>query len=244
MTYHIASVSWGKDSLAMLIRLIDERKPLDEVVFFDTGLEFEAIYKIRDEYRELLQACGIKYTELRPKDPMWWTMFCRPVNEKKSQKKPNPINIAFKRAGMLPDGIHYGYGWCGGSCRWGTSEKIRTLDRYAKSKGAMVYVGLAADEQHRIEKEHKPYKLYPLSDWGMTEQDCLAYCREHGESWDQEGIDLYDILDRVSCWCCRNKNQTELKAIHDHLPDTWRRLCALEDVLGQMKTKPLEEIGD
>ena len=54
---------------------------------------------------------------------------------------------------------------------------------------------------------------------------------------------LYDILDHVSCWCCRNKNQRELKAIHDSLPAYWQRLKALESRLGQMKTKSLDEIG-
>lgn len=43
MAYYMASVSWGKDSLAMLLRLIYENKPLNEVVFFDTGMEFQAI---------------------------------------------------------------------------------------------------------------------------------------------------------------------------------------------------------
>lgn len=56
-------------------------------------------------------------------------------------------------------------------------------------------------------------------------------------------IRLYDVLDRVSCWCCRNKNMKELKAIHDFLPQYWTRLVALEDCLGQMKSKPLTEIG-
>ena len=32
---YIASVSFGKDSLAMLLRLLEENKPLDEVVFYD-----------------------------------------------------------------------------------------------------------------------------------------------------------------------------------------------------------------
>ena len=35
---YIASVSFGKDSLAMLLILLEENKPLDEVVFYDTGL--------------------------------------------------------------------------------------------------------------------------------------------------------------------------------------------------------------
>ena len=53
---HIASVSFGKDSLAMLLRLIEENKPLDEVVFYDTGMEFQAIYNIRDKVKTLLKA--------------------------------------------------------------------------------------------------------------------------------------------------------------------------------------------
>lgn len=44
---HIASVSFGKDSLAMLLLILEKNMPLDEVVFYDTGMEFEAIYKIR-----------------------------------------------------------------------------------------------------------------------------------------------------------------------------------------------------
>lgn len=59
----IASVSFGKDSLAMLLLLIEERWPLDEVVFYDTGMEFKAIYHIRDKIVPLLEEKGVKYTE-------------------------------------------------------------------------------------------------------------------------------------------------------------------------------------
>ena len=65
--YFIASVSWGKDSTAMLIKLIDNEAPLDEVVFYDTGMEFDAIYKTRDLFVKVyLEPRGIKYTELKP----------------------------------------------------------------------------------------------------------------------------------------------------------------------------------
>lgn len=226
MAYTIASVSWGKDSLAMLLRLIEEKYPLDEVVFFDTGMEFDAIYATRDRTLPILRARNITYTELRPKYPMWWNMFARPVHKRGT------------------DQVHkHGYGWCGGSCRWGTTEKQRALDKHAEELEAVVFVGIAADETKRLEKSIKPYKRHPLAVWGMTEADCLEYCRAYGFTWEQEGVPLYDVLDRVSCWCCRNKNMRELKAIHDHLPDTWMRLCAMEDALGQMKSKPLEEIG-
>lgn len=226
MSYAIASVSWGKDSLAMIHGLIERDMPLDEVVFYDTGMEFDAIYKERDRMLSLIDAIGIKYTELRPKDPFWYSMFARPVRSRKTGE------------------IHKrGYGWCGGTCRWGTTEKLRALDKYAEEKDAIVYVGIAADETSRLEKEIKPYKRHPLADWGMTEADCLAMCYAKEHEWLQDGTRLYDVLDRVSCWCCRNKNMKELKAMHDHLPDYWRRLVALESTLGQMKSKPLCEIG-
>ena len=52
---YVASVSFGKDSLAMLLRLIEENKLLDEVVFYDTGMEFECIYKMRDKILPMLK---------------------------------------------------------------------------------------------------------------------------------------------------------------------------------------------
>lgn len=224
--WHMASVSWGKDSLAMLHELINRGYPLNEVVFYDTGMEFDAIYRERDKMVPMLEALGIDYTELTPSEPFWFSMFARPVKSRKTGE------------------IHKrGYGWCGGACRWGTTAKTRILDHYAESKAAIVYVGIAADETARLAKEVKPYKLHPLAEWGMTEADCLARCYKFGHTWNQDGVRLYDILDRVSCWCCRNKNQRELKAIHDNLPDYWERLKALESVLGQMKRKPLDEIG-
>ena len=80
---YIASVSFGKDSLAMLFKLLySEKYRLDEVVFYDTGMEFNAIYKIRDKIKKELSKFGIKYTELRPKETFEYMMFEKIVNHK------------------------------------------------------------------------------------------------------------------------------------------------------------------
>lgn len=224
----IASVSWGKDSLAMLHGLIERGMPLDEVVFYDTGMEFDAIYAERDRMLPLLRENGIRYVELRPKDPFWWSMFCRPVKSRKTGE------------------VHkHGYGWCGGPCRWGTTEKLRAIDRHAERElgGGDRVRRHSRRRDGAPRKERKPYKRFPLADWGMREADCLAACYAHGHEWEQDGVRLYDILDRVSCWCCKNKNQKELRAIKENLPDCWRRLVAMEEVLGNMKRRTLEEIG-
>lgn len=207
MTKYIASVSFGKDSLAMLLRLIEEKKPLDEVIFYDTGMEFEAIYKIRDKVKKLLKENNIEYTELKPKNSFLYDMFEREVKSKNGR-------------------THKGYSWCGGVCRWGTSMKLQALDSYSKDN--YIYVGIASDEKRRIEKQKNPRKLMPLVKWNMTEIECLEYCHSRGYSWFENGIELYWILDRVSCWCCKNKNLKELNNYYKYLPKYWEKLKELQ----------------
>lgn len=207
MKKHIASVSFGKDSLAMLLRLLEENKPLDEVVFYDTGMEFNAIYNIRDKVIEMLKERNIKFTELKPKCEFCYKMFDKPVKAKNGT-------------------THYGYSWCGGRCRWGTTEKLVALEKYCK--GAVEYVGIAVDEPKRLEKERKGNKQFPLAEWNMTEKDCLQYCYDKGYNWLEDGIELYSILDRVSCWCCANKNLKELKNYYLYLPKYWNKLKQLQ----------------
>lgn len=204
---YIASVSFGKDSLAMLLKIIELKMPLDEVVFYNTGMEFECIYDIRDKILPILLENGIKYTELKPKEPFEYTMFEKPVK---------------KRDGT----IGKGYSWCGGRCRWGTTEKLKAIEKYCK--GHYEYVGIAVDEPLRLNKERKGNKIFPLAELNMTEKDCLQYCYDKGFNWIEGGIELYSILDRVSCWCCANKNLKELKNYYIYLPNYWKKLKELQ----------------
>lgn len=198
---------FGKDSLAMLLRLIEENKPLDEVVFYDTGMEFDAIYNIRDKIKELLEEKNIKFTELKPSYNFEYKMFEKPVKHRNGTTGK-------------------GYSWCGGYCRWGTTDKLKVIEKYVQDN--YEYIGIASDEKKRKEKKRKESKLMPLVDWGMTEVDCLAYCYERGYNWLEDGIDLYSILDRVSCWCCANKNLKELKNYYLYLPKYWEKLKQLQ----------------
>lgn len=100
----------------------------------------------------------------------------------------------------------------------------------------MEYVGIAKDEANRVEKQRtkrgRTVKLYPLVECGMTEDDCLKFCYEHNVNWKQNGVDLYKILDRVSCWCCANKNQKEIENIIKFLPDVWIKIKDYETKCG------------
>lgn len=179
-------------------------------------MEFSVIYNIRDRVKLILNEKGIEFVELCPTDPFVWSMLERPVKYRKRE------------------GYHYGYGWCGGSCRWGTTCKTRAIRQYKASIDDEVvdYVGIAADEPRRFEKEKTEGKQLPLVDWGMTEADCLKYCHDRGWFWNESSqngiVELYSILDRVSCWCCASKNLKELRNIYLYLPQYWDRLKDLQ----------------
>ena len=213
MKKYIASVSWGKDSTAMLLFIIKNKMPLDEVVFYNTGVEFEAIYKVRDEFiKYYLKPLNIKYVELKPKRPFIETM----------------LNYGHKTRNGT---IKLGYGWCGGLCRWGTTEKLSALNKYCKD--AIQYVGIAYDEPKRFERLTLNKKA-PLFEAKITEEEALKICYSNGFYFGG----LYKILKRVSCWCCRNKNLNELKAYKEYLPQYYERLKELENLIGEPMKKP------
>lgn len=117
---YIASVSFGKDSLAMLLMLIEKSYKLDEVIFYDTGMEFQAIYDIENIVKSILQKHEIKYTKLKPEVSFIDKM----------------LNIeVHKRDGTT----QRGYGMCGGKCRWGTTEKYKTIEKYLKNQYGEEY---------------------------------------------------------------------------------------------------------
>ena len=117
-----------------------------------------------------------------------------------------------------------------GVARWATAEKREAIKRHYrenyKNETIYEYVGIASDEQWRMKDDE--HKIYPLVEWGMTEKDCLQYCYDHGFDWNENGIELYSVLDRVSCWCCQNKNLKELKNMYLYLPEYWQKLRGLQ----------------
>ena len=181
-------------------------------------MEFQAIYDIRDKMVPILKERGITFTELHPARPFLYDMLERPVFSEQKQ-------------------AHNGYGWCGGVCRWGTTEKIIAIDKH--TRGKHVYVGIAIDEANRLERLPE-WKSSPIAEAGMTEADCLKYCQDRGFFWIENGVDLYKILDRVSCWCCSNKNRRELKNIYRYLPEYWERLKELQSKLN----RPMKNFRD
>ena len=202
---HIVSFSGGKDSTAMLLRMLQEKMPIDEIIYCDTGKDFPEMYKhIKqvDEYIYTNYAMSI--TTLKADKSFDYYMFDHVKTRGKNKCKK-------------------GYGWVTMRARWCTTLlKNNVIDNYLKNykdEGYIEYIGIAYDEPKRVKD-----KRYPLVEWKMTEKDCLQYCYDRGFDWGG----LYEHFDRISCWCCPLKNQKELKILYMHYPKLWIELKEMD----------------
>ena len=206
--YIVANFSGGKDSTAMVLRMIEIGEHIDEVVCCDTQKEFPAMYRHIEKVRKVIESNGIKFTLLRAKKTFDYHMFeYRTKKGKNTERK--------------------GKGWPYPNVRWCTSELKRSVThKYFTSMRKKYNViqcnGLAFDEQRRLTRKNNTQadKRHPLVEWGWSEKDCLKYCYSKGYDW--EG--LYEIFNRVSCWCCPLKPLEELRKLRKHCPELWEEL--------------------
>lgn len=213
--YYVCSFSGGKDSTALVLRLIELGKPLDEVLCCDTTMEFPAMYRHIEKVRAVVEAAGIKFTLLRAEHDFEYYLTEHMANREEGSRYYG-----------LP-----GYGWPGVFSRWCTKAlKVKIINDYLRDLRSRYnirqYVGLAADEQDRLERKNNQSteKIYPLVRWGWTEKDALEYCYSHGYDW--EG--LYELFERVSCWCCPLQPLDELRTLRRQFPELWQELLYLD----------------
>lgn len=208
---HVVSFSGGKDSTAMLLRLVEENYPIDIILFCDTGLEFP---EMLEHITKVENYIGHPITRIKAeKDFMYWAT--------EHTRKIRSNNIP----GILPGDIVSGYGWPSLWSRWCTKElKTNVIANYfrelKKDYQIIEYVGIAYDELKR-----KRDLNYPLIEWKMTEADCLKYCYDRG--FDFGG--LYEIWGRVSCWCCPLQSLDDLRKLRKYRPEMWDRLLDMDD---------------
>jgi len=204
---YIVSFSGGKDSTAMLLRLLEEGRPVDDIVFCDTTAEFPQMY---EHIAQVEKYIGRKITILKPEHNFEYMML---EYEKKRGKNKGKK----------------GYGWPNGMARWCTAYfKRNRVNRYLRGIGDEVaqYLGIAADEAKRT-KHNKDGRtlLYPLVEWGMTEADCLQYCYDRGFTWGG----LYEKFKRVSCYLCPFNGLDHLKITWKYFPELWQHMMELDE---------------
>lgn len=206
----VVGFSGGKDSTALVLRMIELGEHIDEVLCCDTYKELPAMYRHIEKVKKIVEQAGIKFTLLKCEKSFDYLMFEHQPNRKKDTYQG-----------------YSGYSWPGPRNRWCTSKlKIDIVRAYLKELRKTHTViqcnGIAADEEYRLERKNNQmeYKRHPLVEWGWTEKDCLEYCYNKGFDW--EGA--YELFSRVSCWCCPLQPLSELRKLKEHFPELWDQL--------------------
>jgi 3'-phosphoadenosine 5'-phosphosulfate sulfotransferase (PAPS reductase)/FAD synthetase len=129
------------------------------------------------------------------------------------------------------------YGWPKSAGGWCTSCKHATCMRYIRGvkEEKTEYIGFSADEVNRTKtkwiRDRKWKVRFPLIDAGMGERGSLLYCLGLGYSWDG----LYNVFDRVSCFCCPKGGKKKRRLICEHYPDLWKKWKSLDLVAAAVK---------
>ena len=199
---HIVSFSGGKDSTAMLLRMIEENMQIDEIIFCDTGVEFPDMYEHIEKVKNYIQR---DITILKNKYSYEYYLLEHLKTKGKNKGKK-------------------GLGWSNFRNRWCTGNlKTNVFNKYIKDKYTdckiIRYIGIAFDEQNRLGNYE-----YPLIDFKMTEKDCLNYCYNKGFNWNG----LYEKFDRVSCYLCPLQRLDELEIIYNSYPKLWNHMKDLD----------------
>lgn len=144
---HVVSFSGGKDSTAMLLHMMELGMKIDIVLYCDTWMEFPAMYRHVEKIKKIVEDAGIKFVTLKNELSFKYLML---------EHQPERRLSTQEKIGGNPKG----YSWAGSRSRWCTSKlKTELLKKYKQDLNeqynVIEYVGLAADEQYRLEREQQ-----------------------------------------------------------------------------------------
>ena len=111
-SFHVVSLSGGKDSTAMLLLMLERGFPIDAVLNADTDMEFPEMYEhLRRLDEHLFRERGLHITTLKSSRSFEYLMFDEP--------KQRPSCIANRQSLGVPC---KGNGWPGIRVRWCTGQ--------------------------------------------------------------------------------------------------------------------------
>lgn len=210
---YVASISFGKDSLAMLIKIKELNLPLDEVFYVDIRFDNEAYSGEMPLMREFIPKAkkilknkyNIEVIDVKSKITFIDQFY-------RVKQKGNHIGDTY--------GFPYVIGaWCN------SRLKMDPIRDYLKkfNEPVIQYVGIAYDEPERYARLNHDTHIAPLVDLKITEQEAIEICRKNNLL-----SPIYDTSFRGGCWFCVKQSIGQLKNLYRNYPDLWEKLKDLE----------------
>lgn len=216
---HILSLSFGKDSMAMLLEILKRKLPLDYIIFCDIRFdnEISGEHPLMAEWipqaeHLLKQKYGIEIIHLTSK---------RNFIEQFYTTKTRGKHI----------GEHYGFpytidAWCNDRL------KMEPINKFIKDKikqfGQVVeYIGIAKDETKRLnrykELETSTHKYITLADLGISELQAMNICKQNNLLSPK-----YTKSFRGGCWFCPKQSMWDLYLLWKNYPKLFNKLEEIE----------------
>lgn len=201
-TQYIASLSYGKDSIAMLEVIKQHNMPLDRIVHVEimatdtTPADLPPMMEFKAKADKIIkERYGIEVEHIHA--PYSYEEYF----------------YAKAKKGAYKGNIH-GFPMTQKKCAWCNKRlKIEPLQR-AQGKNT-AYVGLAADEPNRL-SDLNEIRISPLVEYGVTEPMTYPICKANGLL-----SPIYTQSARGGCWFCHNQPVNQLRLLRKQYPEYW-----------------------
>lgn len=225
---HIASCSFGKDSLAAIICRAERGEPVDEAVYCRIMFDNETSAEL-PEHEDWIHNQAIPFLKSR------YGVKTTIVQAEKSYT--DYFYTRFQKGKKI--GRIYGFPYLQGP--WCNDRlKVRPINKWQKQAGEYTaIIGIAADEVKRIARNTGPNKALPLVDYGITEAEAFDICQKN-----ELLSPVYNGgRERLGCWFCHNQRIGELRRLRDEYPALWEKLMKL-DAVSPVTFKPNKTLKD
>lgn len=213
---HIASCSFGKDSIATILLALEHNEPLDRVVFAE--VMFDKKRNISGEIPEVIQWI---YNIAIPKLESLGVI----VDVVRADNDYISICSRAFKTPKIGKSIYYGV-QNSRPCYANTYLKLHPIKNYYKifksSYDIVQYVGIAVDEPVRLARLVGTNKVSLLQKYGYTEEMAMAKCIEYGLV-----NPCYRLDTRGGCWFCFNANVNRYIHMRECYPSYWEAFRTL-----------------
>ena len=210
----VLSLSYGKDSLACLGAIEQLGLPLDRIVH----AEVWATDTIQADLPPMVEFKAKADAIIKER----WGFEVEHFHSKAYGTEKFTYEKGFYRlkgkksyrAGTITGFPFTGAAWCN------SKLKMAAINAALKStKGCVQYVGIAADEQERLERLDGVNKISPIALIGWSEADCMEWCANNNLR-----SPIYDGFIRGGCWFCHNQGIETLRTFRHGYPELWQIL--------------------
>lgn len=204
---YIASISYGKDSLAMLEVIAQHKMPLDRIVH----VEIMATSEIPADLPEVMRWKQYADDVIQRRYGIVVEHICAPKTyEELFFSIPKRKSYNADKQGQIRGFPSLRSQWC--------SKELKVNLLKGLNRHSVQYIGIAADEPYRHSQLTEIVRS-PLMEHNITEGECLRICESIGLL-----APTYLQSKRSGCWFCTAQPVDQLRLLRKEYPDLWMKL--------------------